>query len=63
MLKYEWIEGTRKGNGNKDLIYTSLIFDLKNKRMYSTEIFRFGSENQFIRFDQGAIGEFELVEK
>ena len=85
MLKYEWIEGTRKGNGNKDLIYTSrkigdkmylvswleashpdytsLIFDFNNKRMYSTGIFRFGSENQFIRFDKGAIGEFELVEK
>ena len=85
MLKYEWIEGTRKGNGNKDLEYnsrkigdkmylvswleashpdyTSLIFDFKNKIMYSTGIFRFGSENQFVRFDKGTIEKITLVEK
>ena len=85
MLKYEWIVGPRKGNGNQDLPYksrkigekmymvswleeshpdyTTLVFNFTNNVMYSSGIFRFGSENQFIRFDGGIIENLNLVEK
>ena len=85
MLKYEWIVGPRKGNGNKDLPYnsrkigeklyivswleashpdyTTLIFNFANNVMYSSGIFRFGTEDQFTRFDGGIIENLHLVEK
>ena len=85
MLKYEWIVGPRKGNGNKDLSYnsrkigerlyivswleashpdyTTLIFNFTNNVMYSSGIFRFGTEDQFTRFDGGIIENLHLVEK
>ena len=85
MLKYEWIVGPRKGNGNKDLPYnsrkigerlyivswleashpdyTTLVFNFTNNVMYSSGIFRFGTEDQFTRFDGGIIENLELVEK
>jgi len=84
-LKYKWIVGPRKGNGNKGLKYssrkigermyivawleashpdyTTLIFNFNNNVMYSSGIFRFGSENQFTRFDGGIIEDLNLVEK
>ena len=85
MLKYRWIVGPRKGNGNKDLAYssrkigdkmylvswleeahpdyTTLIFNFNNNVMYSSGIFRFGTKDQFTRFDGGIIEELVLVEK
>ena len=85
MLKYEWIVGPRKGNGNKDLPYssrkigdkmyivswleashpdyTTLIFNFNNNVMYSSGIFRFGTKNQFTRFDGGIIEDLTLVEE
>ncbi len=42
--------------------YTSLIFNFNNNVMYSTGIFRFGSPNQFTRFDGGIIENLKLVE-
>ncbi len=85
MLKYEWIAGPRKGNGNKDLPYssrkigdkmyivswleashpdyTTLIFNFNNNVMYSSGIFRFGTKDQFTRFDGGIIEDLVLVEK
>ena len=84
MLKYEWISGPRKGNGNKDLPYnsrkigdkmyliswleeahpdyTTLVFNFNNNVMYSSGIFRFGSEKQFVRFNGGIIENLKLVE-
>ena len=43
--------------------YTTLIFNFNNNVMYSTGIFRFGTKDQFIRFDGGIIEELTLVEK
>ena len=85
MLKYQWIVGIRKGNGNKDLPYssrkiddkmyivswleeahpdyTTLIFNFNNNVMYSSGIFRFGTKDQFTRFDGGIIENLVLVEK
>ena len=85
MLKYEWIVGPRKGNGNKDLPYnsrkigdrlyivswleeshpdyTTLVFNFANNVMYSSGIFRYGTEDQFTRFDGGIIENLHLVEK
>ena len=85
MLKYKWIVGPRKGNGNKDLPYssrkigdkmyivswleashpdyTTLIFNFNNNVMYSSGIFRFGSKDQFTRFDGGIIEDLTLVQK
>ena len=85
MLKYEWIVGPRKGNGNKDLSYnsrkigeglyivswleeshpdyTTLIFNFTNNVMYSSGIFRYGTQDQFTRFDGGIIENLHLVEK
>ena len=85
MLKYEWTVGPRKGNGNKDLKYssrkigdrmylvswleashpdyTTLVFNFNNNVMYSSGIFRFGTKNQFTRFDGGIIENLTLVEK
>ncbi|WP_299157794.1 hypothetical protein [uncultured Tenacibaculum sp.] len=85
MLKYKWIVGPRKGNGNKELPYssrkigeklyivswleashpdyTTLIFNFNNNVMYSSGIFRFGTKDQFTRFDGGIIEDLILVEK
>ena len=43
--------------------YTTLIFNFTNNVMYSSGIFRFGSKDQFIRFDGGIIENLHLVEK
>ncbi len=43
--------------------YTTLIFNFNNNVMYSTGIFRFGTKDQFIRFDGGIIENLVLVEK
>ena len=43
--------------------YTTLIFNFNNNVMYSSGIFRFGTEDQFVRFDGGIIENLHLVEK
>jgi len=43
--------------------YTTLIFNFNNNVMYSSGIFRFGTKNQFIRFNGGIIENLVLVEK
>lgn len=43
--------------------YTTLIFNFNNQVMYSSGIFRFGTENQFTRFDAGIIEDLKLIEK
>ena len=43
--------------------YTTLIFNFNNNVMYSSGIFRFGTKDQFVRFDGGIIENLTLVEK
>ena len=43
--------------------YTTLIFNFNNNVMYSSGIFRFGTKDQFTRFDGGIIEDLILVEK
>lgn len=43
--------------------YTTLIFNFNNNVMYSSGIFRYGTENQFTRFNGGIIENLTLVEK
>ncbi len=43
--------------------YTTLVFNFTNNVMYSSGIFRFGSKDQFIRFDGGIIENLTLVTK
>ena len=42
--------------------YTTIIFNFNNNVMYSSGIFRFGSPNQFTRFDGGIIENLILKE-
>ncbi|MCU7869285.1 MAG: hypothetical protein KZQ82_16980 [Candidatus Thiodiazotropha sp. (ex Lucinoma annulata)] len=43
--------------------YTTLVFNFDNNVMYSSGIFRFGTEEQFTRFDGGIIENLTLVER
>ena len=43
--------------------YTTLIFNFNNNVMYSSGIYRFGTKNQFTRFDAGIIENLHLIEK
>ena len=56
MYLVSWLEASHPD-------YTTLIFNFNNNVMYSSGIFRFGTENQFTRFDGGIIENLKLVEK
>ena len=56
MYLVSWLEASHPD-------YTSLIFNFNNNVMYSSGIFRFGTENQFTRFDGGIIENLNLIEK
>ena len=43
--------------------YTTLVFNFDNNVMYSSGIFRFGTNEQFTRFDGGIIEDLTLIEK
>ena len=42
--------------------YTTLLFNFNNNVMFSSGIFRFGTKDQFVRFDGGIIENLTLVE-
>lgn len=56
MYLISWLEASHPD-------YTTLVFNFHNNVMYSSGIFRFGTENQFTRFDAGIIEDLVLVEQ
>lgn len=56
MYLVSWLEASHPD-------YTTIIFNFNNNVMYSSGIFRFGSENQLTRFDGGIIENLKLKEK
>ena len=55
MYLVSWLEASHPD-------YTTLVFNFDNNVMYSSGIFRFGTEDQFTRFDGGIIEALTLVE-
>ncbi len=56
MYLVSWLEASHPD-------YTNLIFNFNNNVMYSSGIFRFGTKDQFTRFDGGIIEDLILKEK
>lgn len=56
MYLVSWLEASHPD-------YTTLIFNFNNNVMYSSGIFRFGTKEQFTRFDGGIIENLRLTEK